>query len=676
VPVKIEEVFKAAKEVPVKIEEVFKAATEVPVKIEEVFKAATEVPVKIEEAATEVGENRGSFQAAETLRPSQVGKLIKEGSLPEPASNRGDGTLDNEGIPNPQDGADAVGTIANIVKNVIGSGVLTVPATFMWGTPTFAVIVATAMGLLNWFSFYVVGLLSEGKHDSFAAIWRKSIGDYEVIPDVLLLVNGMITLSSFMVIIGTQVTLGLPSVFQPFGSDDRFPSQAAIICFSVGLVVIFPLCLLKNLSLLKYPSMLGIVATLYTYGFMIVDVIANGYFYSTTSSSVSYYPDFASPTLTADLLDASNKDVVGQMWQTKFQAHGPNLKVAEKKDLTQTGVEDLNTSFSLTNILIIVSIYSSTYAAHYNAPKFYCELRPDLRNPTSWMYITGIAFAIIIGMVLLFGFLGVLRFGPWINGNVLKNYSDFQDFTDKDDNIIRPNLGKVPVAISWLGIALSVMVSFPLVFFSARQAFFNILKAAFKEDEPAEGMGSGEESGKKDEKKDDEPSQMLFLGVTLGCILVTCLAGWSQIDLGDLGKLKGATTTVSLCVSIPFMALYFVARRSEDLDDGSQGLIEEGDGKAEPRSSRGVKSWFKSAGLAGVTCGVFLCMLGVSVFFLEKVAVIQTRGILFPPKLAKDLEFSLHYRKDREGKLDEFLTEIGKDAEKWKKYINRIKEAK
>ena len=203
------------------------------------------------------------------------------------------------------------------------------------------------------------------------------------------------------------------------------------------------------------------------------------------------------------------------------------------------------------NVFVLVSMLATTFLAHYNAPKFYGELAPPADGSSKvpkFNLVCGLAFgvaAVVMGIVMSFGY---LTFGAASQGLILNNYatSDTLAF------------------LARIGIALSVLFSYPLNFVGLREGVFALAKVP-------------------KEKADSTP---FHVGAT---VLLMCLINGSALFIKDLGlavALGGAILGSALVYIFP--ALMAIGEK--------QGAIKT---KAEK-----LANW----GLAGL--GVFFAGLG------------------------------------------------------------------
>ena len=111
-----------------------------------------------------------------------------------------------------------------------------------------------------------------------------------------------------------------------------------------------------------------------------------------------------------------------------------------------------------TSIFNLVGMLSSAYVAHYNAPKFWAELK----NPTTARYDTVVtaAFGFAALMYLVVMCVGFLTFGKSSSGLILNNYSS----------------GDKLATVARIAIGTGILCGYPLTFTALRDGAMEILK--------------------------------------------------------------------------------------------------------------------------------------------------------------------------------------------------------
>jgi amino acid permease len=231
-------------------------------------------------------------------------------------------------------------------------------------------------------------------------------------------------------------------------------------------IVLLPLCLMKNLSSLAPFSLIGICGMLYT-----TFAMAMRYF------GGAYAPggQFVATALTAPV----------------FGNAGAKAALSAKS-------------------LILTCMLSNAYIAHFNAPKFFNELKDNtmarFNQVIAWSFGASIALYSIITA------LGFLTFGAASNGLILNNYST-------QDSLM--SMARVAVAISVTG-------SYPLLFSGTRDGLMDLFKVP-------------------QTKRDNA----LFNKVTLAVLGVTTAVAAKLTDLGLVASVGGATFGTALVFVYP-----------------------------------------------------------------------------------------------------------------------------
>ena len=327
--------------------------------------------------------------------------------------------------------------ISNLLKNIVGSGGLSIPggiAVFanapgvMW--PSIALI--WIMGVVNAYSFSLLGrICAITKSYSYSMAWERTVGrrygsKYQLFVDIVVFGKAILGTWSFSIMISSTCTPLVQYVLE------KFPSRLALsgidssenglnptaVLIAISLFVLLPLCLSQKLASLSISSAVGTLGTSVTITTMIMR-----YFDGSYEEGGTFYNDLASdqrPSFGTDL--------------------GANAFFASAKSLT------------------LVSILSTGYVAHYNAPKYYYELRDHTTGRFNIVVTFGFFFAAVTYTVV--STLGFLTFGENSKGFILDNYS-YRD----------------PLAtIARFGIAVSVISAYPLLFHGGRDGLVDLLK--------------------------------------------------------------------------------------------------------------------------------------------------------------------------------------------------------
>ena len=266
--------------------------------------------------------------------------------------------------------------VFNLVKAIVGAGVLTLPA----GIATYgnapsaawpAVLLIIAIGSLSGYGFALIGrVCALTNTGSYRGAWEQSVNvkssGY---------VATAVTMKTIFAILAYSMILG--DTFQALVLSAGFTNISKVVTLaSVTTFLLLPLCLLKNLSSLAPFSLLGTLGMIYTAVAMAVRYFGKAY--------VAPGGAFASD-LPANLLPA-------------FGSVGAK------------GVLSARTA-------ILLGMLSTSYMAHFNAPKFYTELKNN--TVPRFLKVVSTSFGISIGLFCIIASLGFLTFGGNSAGLIL-----------------------------------------------------------------------------------------------------------------------------------------------------------------------------------------------------------------------------------------------------------------
>mmetsp|Transcript_48889 Transcript_48889/g.116213 ORF Transcript_48889/g.116213 Transcript_48889/m.116213 type:complete len:510 (+) Transcript_48889:73-1602(+) len=280
-------------------------------------------------------------------------------------------------------GTPALQASANLAKTIVGSGMLSLPVGMAaFGSSASALVPATLglvapLGLLSAYTFYLIAWVCEQKQSaSYGEAWGKIFGKTggRVITLVVALecAGGCI---AYAMILGDTLHL----LLQPFTSA-AIASRSSIILLLTAFVL-YPLSRLKNLAPLGKFSIVG------TFGSAFV-----AFFMGLRFFQGAYAPG------------------------GKFFA---SAAPAAAKAIGSKGPLDA---------LILASILSTAFIAHFNAPRMYTELLspPGEGGEAKLKRFAPVVFGgfgvavILYSIVMAFGY---LTFGDACLGNVLDNYA-------------------------------------------------------------------------------------------------------------------------------------------------------------------------------------------------------------------------------------------------------------
>jgi amino acid permease len=259
--------------------------------------------------------------------------------------------------------------IFNLVKSIIGAGVLSLPAGIAaMGNAPSAVIPATAliaiMGIISAYTFSMIARVCKYTGaTSYADAWDKTRGT-----KISWLIAASSALDCFSGNLSYSMVLAdtFRDLFSAVGLSALATRSNALL--AITGTVLFPLCLTKNLSSLAPFSLLGIMGMAYT-----SIAIAIRYFGGSYALPAGKFLSDLTPDL-----------------QPSFGSIGASGALSSQS-------------------LILICMLSTAYIAHFNAPKFFRELKNNTVN--RFNIVTASSFGISIFIYAAVSAMGFLTFG-------------------------------------------------------------------------------------------------------------------------------------------------------------------------------------------------------------------------------------------------------------------------
>lgn len=281
-----------------------------------------------------------------------------------------------------------------------------------------AITMMAIAGLLSAYCFSLIGrACAYTGASSYRQAWERTVGPKSAwIPAAACFMVTSCSVLAYSMILSVT----LPSLAKSFLGVIISRTEALI---GVTLVALLPLCLMKSLKALGPFSLIGIMGMCYTCVAMGIRRFDGSY--GVTGQFVNDLPFDLSPRF------------------------GPPEDLA-----------DLMTP----NLFLLVSMLSTAFMAHYNAPKFYLELK----NNTLLRYntVVGISFFVSLLLFVAVASFGFSTFGKACSGLVLNNYST-------NDKLM---------SLSRVAVALSLLFSYPLAFVGVRGGLLDLLNVEKRPD--------------------------------------------------------------------------------------------------------------------------------------------------------------------------------------------------
>lgn len=338
--------------------------------------------------------------------------------------------------------------ISNLLKNIVGSGGLSIPG----GIAAFAnapsavvpsVVVVLIMGAVNAYSFSLLGrICAITKSHTYSMAWERTVGRRygsrsQLFVDCVVFGKAILGTWSFSIIIASTCTPLVRYVSNflverlseddtddttdgwfGFGSEASHEPSPDVVLVTITLFVLLPLCVSQRLGSLSVFSAIGSLGT-----FVTITTMALRYFDGSYEEGGKFYADLA-----------------------------PDQRPSFGTD------QGAAAFFTSLKSLTLVSILSTGYVAHYNAPKYYYELKDHTTG--RFNVVVTVGFWCAAATYTLSSSLGFLTFGQNSLGFILDNYS-YRD----------------PLATAArFGVAVSVIFAYPLLFHGGRDGLLALLQ--------------------------------------------------------------------------------------------------------------------------------------------------------------------------------------------------------
>eukprot|EP00747_Dinoflagellata_sp_TGD_P110205 gnl/TRDRNA2_/TRDRNA2_170895_c2_seq4.p1 gnl/TRDRNA2_/TRDRNA2_170895_c2~~gnl/TRDRNA2_/TRDRNA2_170895_c2_seq4.p1 ORF type:complete len:1003 (-),score=187.45 gnl/TRDRNA2_/TRDRNA2_170895_c2_seq4:400-3408(-) len=311
------------------------------------------------------------------------------------------------------EGASLEQSTFNLLKNVLGAGVLSLPYGMAGGTGLIpAVVIAVTLGVYSGYTFLLIARNCEKTGcQTFSALGEKAQGEAAAKTlDITCTAKCFATCLAYSLVIADSfaklaITFGLPA----------FWASRNVVLATMTVGTLLPLCLLRDLSALAPASLLGCFGMFYTTGFMVFRYFEGSY------------------------------AVGGKFFQ----------ELAIKPSFGPSGVDFASVSIQT---LVLTASLAAAFIAHYNAPTFYDGL--ENRSVDRFKLATMAAYMGTICVCITVMVSGYMTFGTTCQGNILNCYSP----TD------------VLATVARVAVGVAIVLTYPLPFRGLRNGAMSLLK--------------------------------------------------------------------------------------------------------------------------------------------------------------------------------------------------------
>lgn len=301
----------------------------------------------------------------------------------------------------------------NMVQNIVGEGMLSLPAGIAGGTGLLAgSLIAFFFCSLMGYTFAIMGrtchATDTSNHKDCAA--KVSGPGLAQTMAVVLMLKTVFTCLTYAIVIGESF-----SRIMLFFGVGGFMGTSQGTLLTICLFILLPLCLQSDLSVLSYTSMIGCF----------------GQVWVVLSMHIRYHDGSYRPG--------------GQFYDL--------IEEKDQPDFSGGGVMYWKTSAAT---FVLLGSLATAFIAHYNAPKFYSQLQDATPEKFTKVVAGAFGFAMIIYFWIMC--VGYLTFGKASEGLILNNYSE------KDSLITAARIA----------MGFAVTFGFPLGFTGLRDATMSV----------------------------------------------------------------------------------------------------------------------------------------------------------------------------------------------------------
>jgi len=376
-------------------------------------------------------------------------------------------------------------TLFNMIMNLVGEGMLSLPFGVAAGTGVMsAIFISVTFAAMMGYSFHLMGrcCYTTGEKNHRDISEKLSGPILGKVMAVILMVKTIFTCLSYSIVIGQSFS----RILHFLNVSGPLTTQGPVLIIIAGGVLL-PLCMQRDLSILSYTSFLGVCG-----GIFVVFAMQFRYY------DGSYTPQGHFYNMTEPDLQPNFGTNPAEYWGVGI------------------------------GTFVLLGSLSTAYIAHYNAPKYYMQLRD--RTPQRFGIVVLCAFGYTTTIYAWIMAVGYLTFGKACDGLVLNNYAE-------QDSL---------VTAARVAIGSAVVFGFPLAFTALRDATVSVFFA-----------GSGD-------------SNTVFRGVTVVWLAVIVAAGCFVTDLGLVNSLGGAIFGAAITLIFPGVLLYHGAKQGKGVEHFSK----------------------------------------------------------------------------------------------------------
>ncbi|OEU11679.1 hypothetical protein FRACYDRAFT_138697, partial [Fragilariopsis cylindrus CCMP1102] len=347
--------------------------------------------------------------------------------------------------------------IFNLIKSIIGAGLLSLPAgiavlasSASSGNSSHRILLSSSflliavMGTISAYTFSLIARVCQMTNTTtYANCWTATMKDHSNSKGHRRSGGSSLlgSLGAFMDCLAGNLTYSmvLADTFRVLVATAIKYATRSNVLLVLTVLILFPLCLINNLSSLAPFSLVGIIGMVYT-GIVIGVRYFDG---SYKLPHGKFLKDLSGVGI------GSNKSL-------------PSFATAATSAASATSSSPFQFLFNPKS-LILISILSTAYIAHFNAPKFYNELKETKTSSSKQQrFHIGVVTTSFMVSILFYGIvsaLGYSTFGLSTSAMILNNYST----------------NDILISISRFCVGLSLIFSYPLLFVGLKSGTIDLI---------------------------------------------------------------------------------------------------------------------------------------------------------------------------------------------------------
>ena len=370
--------------------------------------------------------------------------------------------------PRGSDGVPTWQVSLNMVMNIIGESTLSLPCGLAAGTGIFSgFLISFTLYAVMLYTFWTLGRMCEATgQNSYQGICEAVERPFSgTVIEAISAVTTLFACTAYALVIGANGK----DILESWNLSNSWFASRRVIWLIVLHCFLWPLCLQKDMRNFAWTSFLGLLCHLGVVGLMLWR-----------------------------LLDGS------------YRPGGQFYEIQESDAQVRWGLDGGPEMWTISpTTLTLISIMSTAFLAHYNAPKFYHQLRH--RSSRDFLIAVAASFTAALVLYLTCMVVGYLSFGKGSKGNILQNYSDHDALATG----------------SRVAVLIAIICAFPIAFNGLRDASLSLCAA----------------------------SHCGWTQMTAGLLTLIGALGCALDDLGTLNSLAGAVLGSLMTMVFPGLML-------------------------------------------------------------------------------------------------------------------------